>query len=162
MTSIRPLACALALWAGLACDGSFLSPSPNSLAGRWSTPPEQLNPTGSYVRTIEFSTEGKYVSGVVLRGTYAQLPADSAGSWSRTYGTYVLRRDTLLFAPDSARSWDWMTGEHFQTNFPTLIYIEGPPTPPVVTVTRTRLTMRYLVNPGNGYQPVVLEYSRDP
>jgi hypothetical protein len=162
MMSIRTLACALAFSAGLACDGDLLSPSPDSLAGRWSTAREQVNPQGYFVRTLEFTTDGKYVSSVVARGVYPQLPADSAGSWSRVYGAYVLRRDTLLFALDSLRSWDWMTGEHLQTSLTRGIDIEGPPTPPVVTITRTRLTMRYLINPGSGYAPVVLEYSRDP
>jgi hypothetical protein len=162
MMSIRPLACALALSAGLACDGDLLSPSPDSLAGRWSTAREPVNPQGYFVRTLEFTTDGKFIGSVAARGVYSQLPADSAGSWSRSYGSYVLRRDTLLFALDSLRSWDWMTGEYFQTSFTRGIDIEGPPTPPVVTVTHARLTMRYLVNPGNGYTPVIQEYFRDP
>jgi hypothetical protein len=162
MRSTRPLLAALALLAGLACDGIPLAPSQASLIGRWSTKPEALRPSGYLSRTLEFSHDGQYVSHVAARGVYPQLPADSVGSWSRAYGSYVLRRDTLLFALDSLRSWDWMTGEHFETSFTRGIEIEGPPTPPVVTVTRTRMVMRYLINPGNGYAPVVMEYFRDP
>jgi hypothetical protein len=158
--SIRALLAVLAVGAGIACRTDLLAPSSEALAGHWSRTPEPLSPSGQFFRTLEFTTDGRYVATTASRGVYAQLPADAIGSITRAYGTYVLDGDTLRSASDSVRSWDYLTGTHLQVGSPG-VYIEGPPTDPVVELTRTRLTLRYMVNPGAGYVPVVEEYLRD-
>ena len=161
MPAIPAALTALVLGAGIACHDVLIAPSSQALAGRWSTAPELLSPRGEFIRTLEFSTDGKYVRAVTSRGSYSQLPADAIGSFTREYGGYVLAGDTLHLAQDSVRSWDYLGGESFRVG-PTVGYIEGPPTPPVVELTSTRLTLRFMVDPGAGYVPVVQEYRRDP
>lgn len=161
MPAIPASLTALVLGAGIACHDVVLAPSSHALAGRWSSAPERLSPRGEFIRTLEFSTDGQYVRAVESRGVYSQLPAESIGSFTREYGSYVLAADTLRLAQDSVRSWDYLGGEYFRVG-PEGMYIEGPPTPPVVELTRTRLTLRFMVNPGAGYVPVVQEYRREP
>ena len=109
---------------------------------------------------LEFTVDGHYVLTGAFRGIYAQLPADSVGSITREYGTYLLDRDTLRFTQDSLRSWDYLSGTYFYAG-PKGVYIEGAPTDPEIELTRTRLTLRYSVNPGAGYIPVTDVYDRD-
>ena len=161
MPSIRTLLAVLVVGAGIACRADLLAPSPDALTGRWSRAPEPLSPSGQLLRTLEFTADGQYVRTTASRGIYAQLPADSVGSITREYGTYVLAADTLRLAQDSVRSWDWLGGTYFHAG-PVGVYIEGPPTDPVVEITSTRLTLRYMVDPGAGYVPVIEEYLRDP
>lgn len=115
---------------------------------------------GQYLRVLEFTPDGRYTVMHEFRGTYAQLPADSVGSISHEYGTYLLTGNTLHFYEDSVRTWDYMTGSSLHTG-PRGVYIEGPPTDPTIELTRTRLTLRYSVNPGAGYVQVTDMYDRD-
>ena len=159
MTSIRVLFVSVIAAAGVSCaDG--LAPTPDALTGRWSTAPEALSPSGHYVRSYDFTADGKYVHTVTTRGAYPQLPPDAVASISREYGSYVLHADTLLAVQDSARSWDWLSGEYLRVG-PPGISIEGPPTDPVIELTPSRLTLRYMVNPGDRYVPVVEVYLRE-
>lgn len=160
MPSIRLLRIAFVLAVAIACGEGVLAPSPDALTGRWSAAPLALSPRGQLLRTLEFTADGRYARTTASRGVYPQLPADSIGSITREYGTYVLRGDTLRFAQDSARTRDWLGGEYFQVG-PPRGYIEGPPTDPVVEITSTRLTLRYMVNPGDRYVAVVAEYLRE-
>ena len=160
MPSIRTLLAVLLIGAGIACRADLLAPSSQTLAGRWQRAPQPHGPMGQHLRTLEFTVDGKYVLTDALRGVYAQLPADSVGSISREYGTYVLDSDILRFTQDSLRSWDYLGGAYFHVG-PKGLYFEGPPTDPTVEITRTRLTLRYMVNPGAGYVPVIEEYLRD-
>jgi hypothetical protein len=146
--------------AGIACHADLLAPSSQRLAGRWSRAPEPLSPSGQYLRTLQFTLDGHYVRTDAFRGVYAQLPAGSVGSNSREYGTYVLNSDIIRFTQDSVRSWDYLSGMYFHAG-PQGQYIEGPPTDPKVELTDTQLTLRYMVNPGNGYVAVADVYYRD-
>jgi len=150
----------LAVGAGIACADALLAPSPDGLTGRWTRAPEALSPSGQYVRSIEFSPDGRYLRTSVFRGVYPQQPADAIAALTREYGTYALSSDTLRFLQDSIRSWDFIGGEFLHVGRAEG-YIEGPPTDPTVELTATHLTLRYLVNPGAGYEPVVEEYSRE-
>ena len=151
---------ALLLVAGIACHADLLAPSSQTLAGHWSRAPEPLSPKGQYLRTLEFTVDGHYVLTGAFRGVYAQLPADSVGSISREYGTYVLNSDIIRFTQDSVRSWDYLTGTYFHAG-PKGQSIEGPPTDPNVELTATQLTLRYMVDPGAGYVAVTDVYYRD-
>ena len=151
----------LLLVAGIACQPDVLAPSSQTLAGHWSRAAEPLSPMGQYSRTLEFTVDGHYVLTGAYRGIYAQLPADSVGSISREYGSYVLANSILHFSQDSVRSWDYLSGTYFHAG-PTGVYIEGPPTDPKVEVTDTQLTLWYSVNPGGGYVAVTDVYHRDP
>ena len=150
----------LILVAGIACRADLLAPSSATIAGRWSRAPQSQTPSGQYHRMLEFTDDGHYVLTGSFRGIYAELPADSVGSISREYGTYVLDRNTLRFTQDSVRSWDYLSGTYFYAG-PKGVYIEGPPTDPEIELTHTRLTLRYSVNPGAGYVPVTEVYDRD-
>ena len=159
MTSIRILFVSVIIASGIGCaDG--LAPTPDALTGRWSTAPQPLSPSGQYVMSYVFTADRKYVRSVTMRGVYPQLPADSVGSIYREYGSYVLHADTLLAAQDSTKSWDWLSGEYFHVGPPGMS-IEGPPTDPVIELTPSRLTLRYMVNPGDRYVPVVEVYLRE-
>src|SRR5687768_17866978 len=92
---------ALILVAGIACRAKLLAPSSQTIAGRWSRAPQPQAPSGQYYRMLEFTDDGHYVLTGAFRGIYPQLPADSVGSISREYGTYVLDRNTLRFTQDS-------------------------------------------------------------
>jgi len=151
---------ALILVAGIACRANLLAPSSQTIAGRWSRAPQPQAPSGQYYRMLEFTDDGHYVLTGAFRGIYPQLPADSVGSISREYGTYVLDRNTLRFTQDSLRSWDHLSGTYFYAG-PKGGYIEGPPTDPEIELTPTRLTLRYSVNPWAGYIPVTDVYDRD-
>jgi hypothetical protein len=72
----------------------------------------------------------------------------------------VLSGDTLRFAQDSSRTWDYLTGTYFHAGPPGM-YFEGPPTDPIVELTPAHLTLRYSVNPGNGYMQVTEVFDRD-
>ncbi len=146
--------------AGIACQPDVLAPSSQTLAGRWVRATEPLSPMGQYSRTLEFTVDGHYVRTGSFRGIYAQLPADSVGSISREYGSYVLTNDILRFSQDSVRSWDYLSGTYFRAG-PMGLPIEGPPTDPKVELTDTQLTLRYSVNPGAGYVAVTDVYHRD-
>jgi hypothetical protein len=143
-----------------ACHSDLLAPSSQSLAGHWSRAPQPLSPSGQYLKTLEFRVGGHYVLTGVSRGIYAQLPADSVGNIWHEYGTYVLNSDIIRFTQDSVRSWDYLIGTYFHAG-PTGQYIEGRPTDPKVELTDTQLTLRYMVNPGNGYVAVADVYYRD-
>ena len=151
---------ALMLVASIACRAELLAPSSQTLAGRWRGAPELLSPSGQYLRTLEFTVDGHYVLTGAFRGVYAQLPADSVGSITREYGTYILGGNRLRFTQDSLRSWDYLSGAYFSAG-PKGVSIEGPPTDPEVELMDTRLTLRYSVNPGAGYVPVTDVYHRD-
>jgi len=151
---------ALMLVAGIACRADLLAPSSQTLAGQWRRAPQSQAPSGQFLRMLEFTVDGHYVLTGAFRGIYAQLPADSVGSITREYGTYLLDRDTLRFTQDSLRSWDYLSGTYFYAG-PKGVYIEGAPTDPEIELTRTRLTLRYSVNPGAGYIPVTDVYDRD-
>lgn len=140
---------ALLLAAGIACHADLLAPLSQTLAGRWSRGPEPLSPNGQYLRTLEFSVDGHYVLTGAFLGVYAQLPADSVGSVSREYGTYVLNSDVIRFTQDSVRSWDYLSGMNSYAG-PKGQYFEGPPTDPKVELTDIQPTLRYMVNPGLG------------
>lgn len=149
----------LLLVAGIACHADPLGPSSETLAGHWSRAPESLTPNGQYLQTLEFTVDGHYVLTGAFRG-YAQLPADFVGSTSREYGTYVLHSDTLRFAQDSVRSWDYLSGTYFYAG--PKRYEERPDTDSEVELTNTRLTLRYSVDHGDGrYMPVKHVYDRD-
>jgi hypothetical protein len=156
MPSIRTLLAFLFVGGAMACGAELIAPSPLALAGRWNR-----IPSGRYSRTLELTADGRYVQTSTFRGDYPQLPRDSAGTIVWEYGRYVVHDDTLRFAQDSLRSWDWMSGYYFQIGIGREgMSIEGPPTDPTIELTSTRLTLRYMVNPGAGYVPVVDEYLR--
>ena len=119
-----------------------------------------MSPSGQYVRTIDFGADGRYLRTGVFRGIYPQQSADAIAALTREYGTYALSSDTLRFLQDSIRTWDYLGGEFLYVGRASGS-IEGPPTDPTVELTATRLTLRYMVNPGAGYVPVVEEYSRE-
>jgi hypothetical protein len=160
LSSIRTLLAALLIGAALACGADPIAPSPAALAGRWRLAVPQ-SPSGQYARTLDFTADGQYVLTGSSRGIYAQLPADSVGSISWEYGTYVVNADTLRFAQDSVRSWDYLGGTYFHAG-PRGQYFEGPPTDPIIELTSARLTLHYMVNPGAGYLPVTDVYLRAP
>ncbi len=151
---------ALLLMASTACHSDLLAPSSQILAGRWSRSAEPLSPNGQYLRTLEFGMDGHYVLTGTSRGIYTQLPPDSVASISHEYGTYVLNSDVIHFAQDSVSSWDYLTGTYFHAG-PMGQYIEGAPTDPNVELTDTKMTLRYMVDPGNGYVAVTDVYYRD-
>lgn len=160
MKFIRVLFVSVIAAAGVSCaDG--LAPTPDALTGRWSTTPAALSPGGQYVRSYDFTADRKYVRTVTTRGVYPQLQPDAVASIYQEYGSYVLHADTLLAVRDSVRSWDWLSGEYRHVG-PPGISIEGPPTAPVIELTPSRLTLRYMVNPGDRYVPVVEVYVREP
>ena len=159
MSSIRVVFVSVLVASGIGC-AEGLAPTPDALTGRWSTAPAALSPSGQYVRSYDFTADRKYVHTVTTRGVYPQLPADSVGSTYREYGSYVLHADTLLAVQDSTKSWDRLSGEYLHVG-PPGIYIEGPPTDPVIELTPSRLTLRYMVNPGDRYVPVVEVYLRE-
>jgi hypothetical protein len=158
--SIRIVFVTFAAAASLACADALIAPSPDGLTGRWTRGPETLSPSGQYVRTIDFGADGRYLRSSVFRGIYPQQPADAIAALTREYGTYALSSDTLRFLQDSVRTWDYLGGEFLYVGRPGG-YIEGPPTDPIIELTATRLTLRYQVNPGAGYVPVVEEYARE-
>ena len=160
MSSIRVLLSMLVVGASVACAEKLTAPSPDGLTGRWSAEPMPLSPTGQLFRSLEFSADGRFVRTYVMRGVYAQQPADAVGSMVRVFGRYSLARDTIRFAQDSLRGWDYMSGEYSQIGSGG-VSIEGPPTDPAVELTATHLTLRYMINPGAGYVPVVEEYTRE-
>lgn len=160
MPSVRIVFTTFVAAASLACADALIAPSPDGLTGRWTRAPEALSPSGQYVRTIDFGADGKYLRTTVVRGVYPQQPADAIAALTREYGTYALSSDTLRFLQDSVRTWDYLGGEFLYVGRASG-YIEGPPTDPTVELTATRLTLRYQVNPGAGYVPVVEEYSRE-
>ena len=160
MPFTRLLFATLLMGAGIACRADLLSPSLQTIAGRWLRAPEPQSPAGNYVRTLEFTVDGHYVVTGEFRGVYVALPADSAGSIMHEYGRYVLDGNTLRFTQDSIRSWDYLGGRYFHAG-PQGISVEGPPTDPSVELTSTRLTLRYSVNPGAGYVAVTDTYDRD-
>lgn len=145
----------LLLMAGTACQPDVLAPSSQTLAGRWSVSMPPLSP---YSRTLEFTVDGHYLLSASFRGIYAQLPADSVGSISREYGSYVLTNNILRFSQDSVRSWDYLSGTYFHAG--PVVYIEGQ-TDPKVELTNTQLTLRYSINPGGGLVAVTDVYQRD-
>jgi hypothetical protein len=161
MSSIRVLLSMLVVGASVACAEILVAPSPDGLTGRWSADPMPLSPTGQLFRTLEFSADGRFVRTSIMRGVYAQQPAGAVASTISVYGKYSLARDTIRFVQDSLRGWDYMSGEYVQIG-PGGVAIEGPPTDPAVELTPTHLTLRYMVNPGAGYVPVVEDYSREP
>lgn len=150
----------LLIGAVIACHADLLEPSAQTIAGRWRRASEPLSPMGQNVKTLELTIDGHYAVISESRGVYVQLPADSAGSITREYGTYVVTRNNLHFNEDSLRTWDYLSGTSFHAG-PAGIYIEGPPTDPTVELTPTQLTLRYSVNPGGGYVPVIERYDRD-
>lgn len=160
MPSIRIVLAILVVGATIACADDLLATSPDGLTGRWTSVPEALSPGGQYVRTIDFTADGRYLRVSTFRGIYPQQPPDAIAALTREYGTYALSRDTLRFLQDSIRTWDYLGGEYLYVGR-SGGYIEGPPTDPTVELTATRLTLRYMVNPGAGYVPVVEEYSRE-
>ena len=111
-----------------------------------------------YTRTLDFTVDGHYLLTATFRGIYAQLPADSVGSISREYGSYVLTNNIIRFSQDSVRSWDYLTGTYFHAG--PVVYIEGQ-TDPKVELTNTQLTLRYLTNTGGGNVAVTEVYHRD-
>ena len=119
-----------------------------------------VSPMGQFFKTFEFSEDGHYVLTYEFRGVYPQLPADATASIGHEYGTYILTGDTLRVTQDSSRTWDYLGGTSFHVG-PAGIAIEGPPTDPIVELTPTRLTLRYSVNPGGGYEQVTETYDRD-
>jgi hypothetical protein len=119
-----------------------------------------VSPIGQFLKTLEFTPDGHYTVTTEFRGIYAQLPAGSVASIGHEYGTYVLTSDILRFNEDSVRTWDYLSGTFFHAG-PRGIYVEGPPTDPTVELTTTHLTLRYSVNPGNGYVQVADTYDRD-
>jgi hypothetical protein len=149
----------LLVGAGVACGADLLAPSPDALTGHWARAPESMSPSGQFFRMLDFTADGHYVRTGIFRGVYPQLPPDSAASISREYGSYVLAGDTIRFAEDSLRVWDFLSGSYLHVGPPGM-YIEGPPTDPVIELTSSRLTLRYMVDPGNGYTPVTEEYHR--
>jgi hypothetical protein len=160
---VPPIRTALALLlfgAGIACRADLLAPRFDTLAGRWRAAPIPIQPAGQFLRTLELTTDGRYIRTGASRGTYPQLPADAIGSITREYGHYVYEDERLRFTQDSVRIWDYLSGSYFYAG-PPGVSIEGPPTDPTVELTRNRLTLRYMVNPGAGYVPVTDEYVRD-
>jgi hypothetical protein len=161
VSSIRTLVVLLLVATGTACGADLLAPSSDALVGRWYRGPEAQNPTGQFIRNLEFTADGHFVATGTFRGIYPQLPADAVASISQQYGTFRLDADTLRFSQDSVRSWDYLTGTYFHAGPMTGVYFEGPPTAPVVEVTRTSLTLRYMVDPGAGNVQVTDHYLRD-
>ena len=161
MPRTRLLLAILLVGAGIACRADLLSPSSQSIAGRWLRAPEAQSPAGTYTRMLEFTDDGHYVVTGAFRGVYSALPVDSVGSIMHEYGRYMLDGNTLRFTQDSLRSWDYLSGGYFHAG-PQGIAVEGPPTDPSVELTSTRLTLRYSVNPGAGYVAVTDTYDRDP
>lgn len=149
----------LCIGAVVACSGQPLEPSAPALVGGWSHATVQLSPMGESRTTLDFTADGHYIGTTEMRGIYAQLSANSVASVFRTYGTYVLTGNVLHLSQDSTRTWDFLSGSFFHAG-PAGISIEGPPTDPTVEVTQTQLTLRYFVNPGDGYRPVVDQYNR--
>jgi hypothetical protein len=143
------------------CRADLLQPSAQTIAGRWRGAPVSLSPPGQYFRILEFTEDGHCVTTSELRGVYAQLPADSAGRITHAYGTYILVGDTLHVHQDSLWTWDYLGGTFVQIGPSSGIDIEGPNTDPIVELTATRLTLRYFVNPGDGYEQVTDRYYRD-
>ena len=160
MSPIRHLLAVVIVVAGSACADDVLAPTPDALTGRWSAVPEALSPSGQLFRTLDFTADRRYVRTYIMRGVYPQLPADSAAVISHEYGSYTLHGDTLFTARDSARTRDWLGGEYLEVGPPGMA-IEGPPTPPVLEITPTRLTLRFMFNPGDGYHPAVEVYLRE-
>lgn len=160
MPSIRLVCATFVAAASLACADNLIAPSPDGLTGRWTRAPEALSPSGQMIRTLDFNVDRRYVRTAVIRGVYPQQPADAIAALTREYGTYALSSDTLRFLQDSIRTWDYLGGEFLYVGRAGG-YIEGPPTDPTVELTATHLTLRYMVNPGAGYVPVVEEYSRE-
>lgn len=143
-----------------ACGSEALvAPSPAALTGTWLTTVQPTQPRGSFVRKLEFFATGRYVSRGESRGTYAGVPSDSVISYTSNYGAYTLAGDTLRLVQDSAKGWDLLTGSWTRLG-PPGIYIEGPPTDPIVEVSRSQLILNYQVNPGAGYIEVRDSYYR--
>ena len=95
--------------------------------------------------------------------TWIHIQAKSAAGKTEEWMIEGGTPNTLLrrgFTEDSLRSWDNLSGTYFHAG-PKGLYIEGPPTDPKVELTRTRLTLRYSVNPGAGYVAVTDVYYRD-
>src|SRR5881275_1179685 len=73
---------------GLACGG-LLEPTSNTLAGVWRAAPMLQQPDGVFLRTLELTPDGGYVTTGEFRGAYPQLPAGATASITRSYGHYV-------------------------------------------------------------------------
>jgi hypothetical protein len=155
-----PLLAALVVSAVVACHGDLLEPASGTIAGRWRREPMLVSPTGQFDKSLEFTEDGHYTVTYEFRGVYPQLPADAVAASGHEYGTYVLSSDTLRFTQDSSRTWDYLGGTSFHVG-PAGISIEGPPTDPIVALTAARLTLRYSVNPGGGYEQVTEVFDRD-
>lgn len=159
MTLLKSVFAVVAPLVVIACGSEVLAPTPTALTGTWLTAAEPLQPNGSFTRKLVFLPSGHYVSTVESRGVYGGVPRDSVVSYSSEYGTYTLTGDILRLVQDSAKGWDLLGGSWNRVG-PPGIYIEGPPTDPVVEVSQSRLVLRYEVNPGAGYVPVKAIYYR--
>lgn len=159
MTLLKSIFTVVAPLVVIACGSEVLAPAPAALTGTWLTVAELLQPTGSFTRKLVFSPSGRYTSTIESRGVYAGVPSDSVISYSSEYGAYTLTGNTLRLVQDSAKGWDLLGGSWRHVG-PPGIYIEGPPSDPVVEVSQSRLVLRYQVNPGNGYVPVKAVYYR--
>src|SRR5258705_2307903 len=154
------LLAALLVGAVVACSAELLEPTSQALAGRWRRGPEPQSPAGQFLKTVDFTEDGHYTVTTEFRGVYPQLSAEAVGSTTSTYGSYVLTGDVLRFPQDSVRTWDDLTGTSFHAGSGGIYFDEGPPTDPIVELTPTRLTLRYSVNPGDGYVPVTETFDR--
>jgi hypothetical protein len=82
---------------------------PADLLGRWATPPEP-NSGGSFVYSLEFGRDGRFVVEWRAFGMYPGQRAGDVSGYSRSYGAYRVDGDRLTMLVDRVVTWDRFYG----------------------------------------------------
>lgn len=83
---------------------------PSELLGRWETPAEAQQPTGSHTNALTFGRDGRFVAEWRAAGVYPGQPAAEPSAYSRSYGTYQVEGARLGMRVDSTVTWDRFYG----------------------------------------------------